>query len=96
MIKRILLLALIVGLSGLWACAGRSTTAQDRDAGVPTADEYISDYDELQTLLSGDNETRMRRTADAIFQLEPGQPSALRLRCFVLESSNRAPEALDI
>lgn len=52
--------------------------------------------DELQTLLSGDNETRMRRTADAIFQLEPGQPSALRLRCFVLESSNRAPEALEL
>lgn len=52
--------------------------------------------DELQTLLSGDNETRMRRTANDIFQLEPGQPSALRLRCFVLESSNRAPEALEL
>lgn len=52
--------------------------------------------DELQTLLSGDNETRMRRTSDDIFQLEPGQPSALRLRCFVLESSNRAPEALEL
>jgi len=52
--------------------------------------------DELQTLLSGDNETRMRRTVDSILQLEPGQPSALRLRCFVLESSNRAPEALEL
>jgi len=61
----------------------------------PSAQRKIAPLlDELQTLLSGDNETRMRRTVDAIFQLEPGQPSALRLRCFVLESSNRAPEAL--
>lgn len=52
--------------------------------------------DELPTLLRGDNESRMRRLVDSIFRIEPGQPTALRIRLFVLESSNRAGEALDL
>ena len=52
--------------------------------------------DELPTLLRGDNESRMRRLVDSIFRIEPGQPTALRIRLFVLESSNRAAEALDL
>lgn len=52
--------------------------------------------EELQSQLSGDNETRMRRTVDSIFRLEPGQPSALRIRCFVLESGGKAVEALEL
>ncbi len=52
--------------------------------------------EELQTLLTGDNETKMRRTVDAIFRLEPGQPSTLRIRNFVLESNGRAGEALEL
>ncbi|MBS1370287.1 MAG: hypothetical protein HPZ91_10070 [Lentisphaeria bacterium] len=52
--------------------------------------------DELPTLLRGDNETRMRRTVDSIFSIEPGQPTALRIRLFVLESNGRAAEALEL
>lgn len=52
--------------------------------------------EELQSLLSGDSEAKMRRTADSIFRLEPGQPSALRIRCFVLESGGQADEALKL
>ena len=36
--------------------------------------------DELPTLLRGDNESRMRRLVDSIFRIEPGQPTALRIR----------------
>ena len=52
--------------------------------------------DELPTLLRGDNESRMRRLVDSIFRIEPGQPTALRIRLFVLESNGRAAEALKL
>ena len=52
--------------------------------------------DELPTLLRGDNESRMRRLVDSILRIEPGQPTALRIRLFVLESSGRADEALKL
>ena len=52
--------------------------------------------EELPTLLRGENETRMRKTVDSIFQLEPGHPTALRIRLFVLESAGRVEEALKL
>ena len=38
----------------------------------------------------------MRKTVDSIFQLEPGHPTALRIRLFVLESAGRVEEALKL
>ena len=52
--------------------------------------------DELHQLLRGNSERKMRRTVDKIFDLDPENPSALRIRLFVLENSNRTIEAWNL
>ncbi|MDR0933239.1 MAG: hypothetical protein LBM70_09510 [Victivallales bacterium] len=52
--------------------------------------------DQLPTMLRGENEVRMRKLVDSIFELEPGQPTALRMRLFVLENSGRAEDAFKL
>ena len=49
--------------------------------------------DELHQLIRGNSEHKMRRTVEKIFDLDPENPSALRIRLFVLENSNRVSEA---
>ncbi len=49
--------------------------------------------DELQALLRDNNERRMESVVDSILALDPGNPAALRIRMFVLESNGRADEA---
>ena len=48
---------------------------------------------ELQQLLRDSSDTRIRRTADRIFDLEPGNAAAMRIRLFQLENSGRIDEA---
>jgi len=48
---------------------------------------------ELQQLLRDQSDTNMRRTADRIFSLEPGNAAAMRIRLFSLENSGRIDDA---
>jgi len=48
---------------------------------------------ELQQLLRDNSDTRMRRVADRIFDLDPGNAAAMRIRLFALENSGRIDEA---
>ena len=48
---------------------------------------------ELQQLLRDNSDTRMRKTAERIFALEPGNAAAMRIRLFALENSGRVDEA---
>lgn len=48
---------------------------------------------ELQQLLRDQSDTRMKRIADRIFDLEPGNAAAMRIRLFSLENSGRIDEA---
>ena len=48
---------------------------------------------ELQQLLRDQSDTKMRRIVDRIFDLEPGNAAAMRIRLFYLENTGRIPEA---
>jgi len=48
---------------------------------------------ELQQLLRDSSETRMKRICKQIFDLEPGNAAALRIRLFTLENTGRIDEA---
>jgi hypothetical protein len=52
--------------------------------------------DELHQLIRGNSEQKMRRTVEKIFDLDPENASALRIRLFVLENSNRVFEAWNL
>ena len=48
---------------------------------------------ELQQLLRDNSETKMKRIADRIFSIEPGNAAAMRLRLFTLENTGRIAQA---
>ena len=48
---------------------------------------------ELQQLLRDQSDTRMRRVVNDIFDLEPGNAAAMRIRLFYLENTGRIPDA---
>ena len=48
---------------------------------------------ELQQLMRDNSDTNMRRTAEKIFKLEPGNAAAMRIRLFYLANTNRADAA---
>ncbi len=52
--------------------------------------------DELQTLLRDVNERRTAYLVDSILRADPGNPTALRLRLFLLEHQGRAAEGFDL
>lgn len=52
--------------------------------------ELVAD---LQQLLRDQSDTKMRRVVDRIFDLEPGNAAAMRIRLFYLENTGRIPEA---
>ena len=60
---------------------------------VKTEAKIAAEVAELQQLLRDNSETNMRRTADRIFSLEPGNAAAMRIRLFSLENSGRIDEA---
>ena len=49
--------------------------------------------DELQVMMRGNDNRRMGILASRIFDLDPGNAAAMRMRLFVLENSGRIPEA---
>lgn len=51
---------------------------------------------DLQQLLRDNSETKMRRLADRIFAIEPGNAAAMRLRLFTLENTGRIDQAREL
>lgn len=60
---------------------------------VKTEAKIAAAVGELQQLLRDQSDTRMRRTAEKIFDLEPGNAAAMRIRLFSLENSGRIDDA---
>ena len=60
---------------------------------VKTEAKIAAAVAELQQLLRDNSDTRMRRVADRILALEPGNAAAMRIRLFSLENSGRVDEA---
>ncbi len=67
--------------------------ALDGKLSVKTEAKIAEAVAELQQLLRDQSDTRMRRIADRIFALEPGNAAAMRIRLFFLENSGRIDEA---
>ena len=51
---------------------------------------------DMQQLLRDNSETKMRRIADRIFAIEPGNAAAMRLRLFTLENTGRIAQAREL
>ncbi|MDD3887027.1 MAG: hypothetical protein PHI35_09145 [Victivallaceae bacterium] len=61
---------------------------------IETEAEVAALLDDAESALRENNERRIAAQTDKVLRLDPGNPTALRLRYFVLENSGRAGEAL--
>lgn len=51
---------------------------------------------DMQQLLRDNSETKMRRNADRVFAIEPGNAAAMRIRLFTLENTGRIAQAREL
>ena len=93
-------MAFLVGRDGviLWCgeavdLAEKIRPALEGKLSVKTEARIAEAVAELQQLLRDQSDTKMRRTVDRIFSLEPGNAAAMRIRLFTLENSGRIDEA---
>jgi len=73
--------------------AEKIAPALERKLSVKTEAKIAEAVAELQQLLRDNSDTRMRRLTDRIFELEPGNAAAMRIRLFSLENTGRIDDA---
>lgn len=98
--RRIYPTAFLIGRDGvvLWCgeamdMAEKIPAALDGKLSVSDEAEVSRLVAELQQLMRDNSESRMSRTVERIFAIDPGNAAALRLRLFTLENTGRIEQA---
>ena len=76
--------------------AEKIPTALDGKLSVSDEAKIAELTEELQQLLRDNSEIRMKRIADRIFSIDPGNAAALRIRLFTLENTGRIDAAREL
>ena len=93
-------MAFLVGRDGVIVWCGEAMDMAEKirpalegKLSIKTEAKIAEAVAELQQLLRDNSDTRMRKAAERIFALEPGNAAAMRIRLFALENSGRVDEA---